>query len=372
MVSIDVRQAALVAISKGWYLSSNTGGSFPFSPAELAIAAGLYEGIIEPAAQDDVTHGLKVIIDHLPQECDTFFTKAKAYCPNCGASTTGWVDFAQRRCLQCCTPLGSSWRVLARTPMSTTGDYFHHRHTWSMDIPRFRPLSRLSTTEQNANFFPPIASVRSILTDASLQEESIEITGFVCSDVSEWPNAHYWLAEVRNGQIQGTYDSLKGLQQLTTDVWKKLRVTGLLLCKTTVTAPKMSSCLLDETAGIIPPVNRLTRPIKVQCRQKVITLRKFLKQCDDKSARKRRVPNRAILSPSRSSKRPTYSRTTKAKKPRRAVIRKATVLPHVSSSVDEVSERKVWDGTDKLLPLAHWGKGTIPWIRSESLPFLLS
>ena len=106
----------------------------------------------------------------------------------------------------------------------------------------FRPLSRLSTTEQNANFFPAIASVKSILTDASLQEESIEITGFVCSDVAEWPNAHYWLAEVRNGQIQGTYDSLKGLQQLTTDVWKKLRVTGLLLCKTTVTAPKMSSC----------------------------------------------------------------------------------------------------------------------------------
>ena len=32
MVSIDVRQAALVAISKGWYLYSNTGGSFPFSP----------------------------------------------------------------------------------------------------------------------------------------------------------------------------------------------------------------------------------------------------------------------------------------------------------------------------------------------------
>ena len=91
MVSIDVRQAALVAISKGWYLSSNTGGSFPFSPAELAIAAGLYEGIIEPAAQDDVTHGLKVIIDHLPQECDTLFTKAKAYCPNCGASTTGLI-----------------------------------------------------------------------------------------------------------------------------------------------------------------------------------------------------------------------------------------------------------------------------------------
>ena len=81
MVSIDVRQAALVAISKGWYLYTNASGSFPFSPAELAIAAGLCEGIIEPAAQDDVTHGLKVIIDHLPQECDKFFTTVEV--PTC-------------------------------------------------------------------------------------------------------------------------------------------------------------------------------------------------------------------------------------------------------------------------------------------------
>ena len=91
MVSIDVRQAALVAISKGWYLYSGTNMPFPFSTAELAIAAGLYNGSIEPAVQDDVTHGLKVVIDHLPKDCDVFFTKAKAHCPSCSASTTGLI-----------------------------------------------------------------------------------------------------------------------------------------------------------------------------------------------------------------------------------------------------------------------------------------
>ena len=270
MVSIDVRQAALVAISKGWYLYSNAGGSFPFSPAELAIAAGLYEGIIEPAAQDDVTHGLKVIIDHLPQECDTFFTKAKAYCPTCGASTTGLIHILSTPI----TWIDHGWTslkdiVFNAEPLLGRAEGSWHASqcqrpetTFTIDklgrwiYLEFRPLSSLSTTEQNADFFPPIASARSILTDASLQEESIEITGFVCSDVSEWPNAHYWLAEARNGQIQGIYDSLKGLQQLTTEVWKKLRVTGLLLCKTTVTAPKMSSFLLDEAAGKIPPTMR--------------------------------------------------------------------------------------------------------------------
>ena len=380
MVSIDVRQAALVAISKGWYLYSNAGGSFPFSPAELAIAAGLYEGIIEPAAQDDVTHGLKVIIDHLPQECDTFFTKAKAYCPTCGASTTGLIHILSTPI----TWIDHGWTslkdiVFNAEPLLGRAEGSWHASqcqrpetTFTIDklgrwiYLEFRPLSRLSTTEQNADFFPPIASARSILTDASLQEESIEITGFVCSDVSEWPNAHYWLAEARNGQIQGIYDSLKGLQQLTTEVWKKLRVTGLLLCKTTVTAPKMSSFLLDEAAGKIPPTLRLTRPIKVQCRQNVITLRKFLKQCGDKSTGKRRAPNKAILNASRSSKRPTYSRATKAKKPRRAVNRNANSVasrrpPDIerirSSSVEKDSERDGLIGAPSVEPFLNNDNG---------------
>ena len=338
MVSIDVRQAALVAISEGWYLYSNNCGSFPFSPAELAIAAGLYEGIIEPAAQDDVTHGIKVIIDHLPQECDIFFTKAKAYCPTCGASTTGLIHILSTPI----TWIDHGWTSLKNTvfnaePLLGRAEGSWHapqcqrpEATFTIDklgrwiYLEFPPLSILSTAEQNADFFPPIASARSILTDASLQEESVEITGFVCSDVSEWPNAHYWLAEVRNGQIQGIYDSLKGSQQLTTEVWKKLRVTGLLLCKTTVATPKMSSFLLDEAAGKIPLTMRPTRPIKVQCRQKVLTLRKFLKQCGDKSTGKRRTPSKVTLTTSRSSKRPTNSRATKARKPRRAVNRNAS------------------------------------------------
>ena len=380
MVSIDVRQAALVAISKGWYLYSNTGGSFPFSPAELAVAAGLYEGIIEPAAQDDVTHGLKVIIDHLPQECDTFFTKAKAYCPTCGASTTGLIHILSTPI----TWIDHGWTslkdiVFNAEPLLGRAEGSWHapqcqrpETTFTIDklgrwiYLEFRPLSRLSTTEQNADFFPPIASARSILTDASLQEESIEITGFVCSDVSEWPNAHYWRAEARNGQIQGIYDSLKGSQQLTTEVWKKLRVTGLLLCKTTVTTPKMSSFLLDEAAGKIPPTMRLTRPIKVQCRQKVITLRKFFKQCGDKLTGERRTPNKAILNTSRPSKRPTNSRATKAKKPRRVVnrnadrvaSRKPTVIERIrSSSVEKDSGGDVAIGAPSVKPLSNNGNG---------------
>ena len=153
-----------------------------------------------------------------------------------------------------------------------------------------RSLSSLS----NAAFFPPISSARSILTDASLQEEFIEITGFVCSDVSEWPNAHYWLVEVRDGQIQGIYDSLKGLQQLTAEVWQKLGITGLLLCKTAVTTPKMSNCLLDEAAGKILPTMRPTRPIKIQCRQKSLLFGISLSKVETNRQAKEKYPTKSF------------------------------------------------------------------------------
>ena len=337
MVSIDVRQAALVAISKGWYLYSNTSISFPFSTAELAIAAGLYNGSIEPAAQDDVTHGLKVIIDHLPQECDTFFTKAKAHCPSCGASTTGLIHILSTPT----TWIAHGWTSLKDTvfnaePLLGRTEGAWHKPkcerpeaTFTIDklgcwiYLELRPMCRLSTTEQNADFFPPITSVRSILSDVSLQEDSIEITGFVCSDISEWPNAHYWLVEVINGQIQGVYDSLKGPQHLTTDVGKKLRVTGLLLCKTSVTTPKMCSVLLDEAAGRIPSTMRQTRPIKVHCRQKVLTLRKFLKKDLEKQTDKRRASSKSKLNTGGSGKKLPNTSSTDVRKLGRGVNRDA-------------------------------------------------
>ena len=174
----------------------------------------------------------------------------------------------------------------------------------------FRPLCRLSTIEQNAEFFPPIKHPLSV----SLQGESIQIAGFVCSDISEWPNAHYWLVEVINGQIQGIYDSLKGPQHLTIDVGKKLKVTGLLLCKTSIATPKMCSVLLDEAAGKIPSTMKQTRPIKVHCRQKVLTSRNFLKHDCDKPTDKRKASSKSKLNIGGPGKKLPNTRSTVARK----------------------------------------------------------
>ena len=42
MIAVDIKQAAFYAISKGWSLKDPTAGDFPFSVAELAVAAATY------------------------------------------------------------------------------------------------------------------------------------------------------------------------------------------------------------------------------------------------------------------------------------------------------------------------------------------
>ena len=48
-----------------------------FTRAELALAAGVYEGLITPTLPDDTTVALRTIIDHLPEACNLMFSKAK-------------------------------------------------------------------------------------------------------------------------------------------------------------------------------------------------------------------------------------------------------------------------------------------------------
>ena len=89
MVAIDVRQAAVVAISKGWYVKSDPFNAYPFSRAELALAAGSYLGKITPTLADDATVALRAIVELLPIVCDDFFAKVSLACPFCQAKAVG-------------------------------------------------------------------------------------------------------------------------------------------------------------------------------------------------------------------------------------------------------------------------------------------
>ena len=58
MISPDVRQAAMVAISCGWFVKSENFTKYPFTRAELALAAGAYQGLLVPTIPDDTTVAL--------------------------------------------------------------------------------------------------------------------------------------------------------------------------------------------------------------------------------------------------------------------------------------------------------------------------
>ena len=110
MVSIDVRQAAVVAISKGWFVKSDSFNAYPFTRAELALTVA-----------DDATVALRAIVELLPIACDEFFAQVSLACPFCQAKTVGaapmfstavtwkndeWVDL--KTTLEKATPFVSS------------------------------------------------------------------------------------------------------------------------------------------------------------------------------------------------------------------------------------------------------------------------
>lgn len=175
MVSTDVRQAAMVAIAKGWYLYSK--GINPYQ-AELAIAVGLYTGSIQPTVQDDVTHGLKVIIHNLPVECDAFFIKAMVVCPFCQATTKGCVHIVSSST----TWLSDDWSNLsdeiykAAPLLGNIAKGWHRpecmRDDYTFTIEKlgkwifleFRPSCALSSAQQTIFFLSSLIRRKSFLT----------------------------------------------------------------------------------------------------------------------------------------------------------------------------------------------------------------
>ena len=95
--------------------------AYPFTRAELALAAGSYLGKITPRVADDATVALRAIVELLPIACDEFFAQVSLACPFCQAKAVGtapifstavtwkseeWVDL--KTTLEKATPFVSS------------------------------------------------------------------------------------------------------------------------------------------------------------------------------------------------------------------------------------------------------------------------
>ena len=76
MVSVHIRQAAMYAISQGWYVNTQQSHGINFSRAELAVAlaASIFVGDLTPNLPDDTDHPLFLVIQELAHSCADLFS----------------------------------------------------------------------------------------------------------------------------------------------------------------------------------------------------------------------------------------------------------------------------------------------------------
>ena len=285
MVSIDVRQAAVVAISTGWFVKSDAFSAYPFSRAELALAAGSYLGKITPTLADDATVALRAIVELLPIVCDELFAQVSLACPFCQAKAVGaapifstavtwkseeWVDL--KTTLAKATPFVSSLPHNWHAPTCDREDFVP-------TVVNFGPWAYLEFRPYpvfDDDFFPPLSDSTSLFADTSLLELGLEVVGLVCSNIAAGNNRHYWLVECSQGRPQTAYDSLKGVQKITRELFRSLSVTGLLLTAGADKKPVLRTTDLDVAAGRVPRVERQAKPIQVAGRSASYKQRKSL------------------------------------------------------------------------------------------------
>ena len=285
MITPDVRQAAMVAISRGWFVKSENFTKYPFTRAELALAAGAYQGLLVRTIPDDTTVALRTIIDHLPHACVTMFTQAEVVCPFCRAKQKGIVPT-----FSCSTTWKESEWTNLKTALAQAQPFLGyipkgwHREGCDRDdqCPTVTKLGKWLYLELRPypvldnDFFPSLKETASLLVDESLCAEGLCVDSLVCSNLCVGEGRHYWLVEIKEGRMHQAYDSLQGAQPLTQEVFKMLQVTGILLRATGCSKPTLRNSQLDRLAGKVDTVQRRQQTIRVASRSRTHKLRNQL------------------------------------------------------------------------------------------------
>ena len=285
MGSIDVRQSALVAISRGWFVKNEGTIKYPFTRAELALAAGVYEGLLTPTLPDDTTVALRTIIDHLPRACDVMFSRAEVTCPFCYAKSNGIVPTFS----SCISWKDQTWCNLKQALSQAQPFVGYLPRNWHAEgcnrddqNPKLTKLGKWLYLELRPypvlrnDFFPFLSESISLISDDSLCTEGLYVDCLVCSNLSAGESRHYWLVEVSEGRMQQVYDSLQGVQPLTQEVYRMLQVTGVLLKSANCGKPVLKNLQLEQKAGKIEAVVRRAPAIKVTSRSRTCKTRREL------------------------------------------------------------------------------------------------
>ena len=309
MVCVHVRQAAIYAISKGWYVNTSNSHGIQFSRAELALAAGTFLGDLTPNLPDDPDQPIFLPIHLLPSACADLFSTGTSVCQSCGhtktvpvptfASAISWSSptwLSLRQCVEHhCTPF--PW--ISDPADVTWHDKACKRHDTAVIDIQIGPWAYVSFRGEGLEHFPGYSTVADILQDTSLESKGFVIQAFVCCNIHDVKARHFWLLEVQNGKPVWLFDSLGGLTPITLEVTKKLWITGFLLGRKRADYPVLTSKALEEVAGKLGRKERASVPIAVPSR--TTWLRKTQQQItkatakDKKSSAKRGSGGQKLL-----------------------------------------------------------------------------
>ena len=264
MIAVDIKQAALYAISKGWSLKNPTAGDFPFTVAELAVAAATYMEQIPPGVPEDPFYALFVMLGFLPPECSKLFSTVTLTCPHCLATITAPCPFFNTHV----TWTMSEWVDLATALTEATLHPWVQSQGWHAEGCNMRePITHLQKIDswvllqlqpEKHDDYPLVRDSMHLAKDRSLQQICATVNGFLCSNSKSQHDRyrHYWVVEFENGVPKYAFDLLQGKQRLTAELAKKLRVFGVLLNVGEERIPFLRTRYLDEAAGILPAVTR--------------------------------------------------------------------------------------------------------------------
>ncbi len=217
MVCVHIRQAAIYAISRGWFVNTLASHGIYFSRAELALAAGTFLGDLKPNLPDDTDQPLFLLIHELPHICADLFSTGSAVCKYCGRSkpvpiptfatgiswsSTSWENL--RHCLERdCAPF--PW--ITSPSDSSWHESDCSRHDVDIIDIEFGPWAYVSFRGDEVEEFPPYATVTEIPQDTSLEHQGLAIRAIVCSNVQDTKARHFWLLEIEDSEPVGLYDS---------------------------------------------------------------------------------------------------------------------------------------------------------------------
>ena len=277
MIAVDIKQAAFYAISKGWSLKDPTAGDFPFSVAELAVAAATYLEQITPGVPEDPFNALFVMLGFLPPVCSKLFSTVTLTCPQCLATCTAPCPFFNTHVTWAMT----EWVDLATALAETTMHPWVQSQGWHaegcnisqhlIDLKAMTSWVLLQLQPDQHDRYPFVCDLMNLTKDQSLLRINATITGFLCSNSRSQQDRHrhYWVVEFENGIPKYAYDSLQGKQRLTTELAKRLRVFGVLLNVGNEHVPFLRTKHLDEAAGVVPAIHRGRNPIVVLGRGRI-------------------------------------------------------------------------------------------------------